>query len=47
MDGVSAVASFIAIAQALAAVPKILGILRSVVKSGEELRALLDEVGTC
>lgn len=44
MEVVGAVASFIAIAQAVAAVPKIVGVMRGIVDAGKDLSDLADEV---
>ncbi|KAI0384332.1 ankyrin [Hypomontagnella monticulosa] len=44
MDGVSAAASFIAIAQALAAIPKIIDVLNTLVHARRELLQLVNEV---
>jgi hypothetical protein len=47
MEVVGAVASFIAIGQALAAVPKIVDALRSLSEMKNELISLINEVSPC
>jgi hypothetical protein len=44
MDVVSAVASFIAIGQALAAIPKIVGVVKAFTKTRQQFQELLSEV---
>jgi hypothetical protein len=44
MEAIAAVASFIAIGQAVAAVPKIVGAIRSLSKTSDELAQLAEEV---
>lgn len=44
MEVVGAVASFIAIGEAIAAIPKVVSTFQSVVKADSELVALIEEV---
>lgn len=44
MEAIAAVASFIAIGQALAAIPKIIEVLRSLVEIRQEIIQLVNEV---